>query len=100
IGVAESWVVGREDVEAVGERRDQIAELVRRGGKAAEQQQLRVRRIPGLAVEDRDSLDLCCAVCDHCGSFPSVVFVSGGLRPDASGPYARKNVPADDAQSA
>ncbi len=52
VGVTEPGIVGREDVEAVGERRDQVAELMRRGGEAAEQQQLRVRRISGLAVED------------------------------------------------
>ena len=40
LGVAEARIVGREDVEAVGERRDQVAELMRGGGEAAEQQQL------------------------------------------------------------
>ena len=52
VGVAESRVVRGDDVEAIGERRDQIAELMRGGGEAAEQQQLGVRRVSGLAVED------------------------------------------------
>ena len=58
VGVAEARVVGREHVEAVGERRDQVAELVRGGGEAAEQQQLGVRRVAGLAVEDGEPVDL------------------------------------------
>ena len=33
VGVAEARIVGRENVEAIGERRDQVAELVRGGGK-------------------------------------------------------------------
>ena len=38
IGVAEAGVVEGKDVEAIGERRDQVAELMRGGGEAAEQQ--------------------------------------------------------------
>ena len=65
VGVAEARIVGRENVEAIGERRDQVAELVRGGGEAAEQEQLRARRIAGLTVEDVQSLDLGRPVADH-----------------------------------
>ena len=58
VGVAEARVVRRQDVEAVGQRRHEVAELVRRGREAAEQQQLRVRRVARLAVEDVETLDL------------------------------------------
>jgi len=69
VGVAEAWIVRGEDVEAVGERRDQVAELVRGGGEAAEQQQLGIRRIAGLPVEDVESVDLGCLVEDHVAPF-------------------------------
>ncbi len=52
-------------MEAVGERRNQVAELVRGGGETAEQQQLRARRIAGLAVEDVQSIDLGCPITEH-----------------------------------
>src|ERR671910_2255314 len=52
-------------MEAVGEGRDQVAELVRGGGEAPEQQQLRARRVARLTVEDVQSVDLGCPVADH-----------------------------------
>ena len=89
LGVAEARIVGGENVEPIRERRNQVAELVRRGGETAEQQQLRARRIPGLAVEDGESVHLRCAMSDHCDSFGSSFFVSTSLRPDQRGPYVR-----------
>ena len=40
LGVAEARVIRADDVEAVGQGRDQVPELVRGGGEAAEEQQL------------------------------------------------------------
>ena len=64
LGVAEARVVGGENVEAVGEGRDQVAELVRGGRKASEQEQLGARGVAGLAVEDGQALDVGCPVLD------------------------------------
>ena len=55
LGVAEARVVRGQDVEPVGQGGDQVAELVRRGGEAAEEQQLGVRGVACLAVEDVQS---------------------------------------------
>jgi hypothetical protein len=52
-------------VEAIGERRHHVAELVRRGGEAAQQKQPGIRWVSRLAVEDVDSVDLGCSVADH-----------------------------------
>ena len=59
---AKSWVIGRDDVVAVRERRDQVAEHVRRGRKAVQQQHDRRIRGSCFAVEDVDPVDFGCAV--------------------------------------
>ena len=62
---AKSWIVGRNDVVAIRERRDQIAEHVRRGRKAVQQQHdLRILR-PRFAIEDVDPVDLGRAVMNN-----------------------------------
>src|SRR5262249_35466229 len=91
VGVAEARVVGREDVEAVGEGRDQVPELMRRGGEAAEQEQLRARRGTGFAVEDVQAPDFGRTVADHAScSFRSRAFGwTRGLHPDGRTSYVR-----------
>jgi hypothetical protein len=64
LGVAEAGIVRREDVEPVGKSRDQVAELMRRSRKAAEQEQLGTRGIACLAIEDGQALDVGCPVLD------------------------------------
>jgi hypothetical protein len=64
VAVAEARIVGRQDMEAVGDSGDQVAELMRRGGKAAEQQQFGILGVPGLTVEDGESIDVGCPVSD------------------------------------
>ena len=61
---AKSRIVGRDDVVAIRERRDQVAEHVRRGRKAVQQQHDRRILRPRLAVEDVDAVDLGGAVMD------------------------------------
>ena len=51
--IAEAGQVGRDDVEAIGQKRDQIAEHVARARKAMQQQQL--RRIRRSRPRDRRS---------------------------------------------
>ncbi len=52
LGEAEARQVGRDDVEAVRQQRDQVAEHVRRAREAVQQQQGGSRAIAGLAIED------------------------------------------------
>jgi hypothetical protein len=59
---AKSWIVGRDDVIAIRERRDQVAEHVRRSRKAVQQQHDRRICRSCFAVEDVDPVDLGCAV--------------------------------------
>jgi hypothetical protein len=59
-GVAEAWVVGRDDVKALAECRDAVPVLVRGSGKAVQQQQLRAARLSALAIEDVQSVDFGC----------------------------------------
>lgn len=57
-GLAEAGQVGRKDMPGVGQPRDQVAEHVRRGAEAVQQQDGgRVRRA-GFAVEKVDALDV------------------------------------------
>jgi hypothetical protein len=91
VGVAEPGVVGREHVEAVGQRGDQVPELVRGGGKAAKQEQLGARGIAGPAVENGKSVDLGSLSGDHeaplggpCGG---CLWVTGDMRPGKRGSY-------------
>ena len=56
--VAVAGVVGRDDVVLVRQRRDQVAEHLRAGREAVEQQDRRGVLRPGLAVEDVQVADL------------------------------------------
>jgi uncharacterized protein YidB (DUF937 family) len=58
IGVAEAGVVGGDDVVAVGQRRDQVAVLVRAGRCAVQQDHGGSGGRAGLAVEDSATGDL------------------------------------------
>ena len=55
--VTERWIVGRDHPVAVSERRNQVAEHVRRGGKAVQQEHRRCICRAGLAIEDVYSID-------------------------------------------
>ena len=57
-GAAEARKVGRDDMEAVGEQRDQIAEHMARGGEAVQQQQLRRMGAARFAIEDVEAVDI------------------------------------------
>ena len=58
VAVAEAGVVRRHHVVPVGQRRNQVAEHVRRGREAVQQQDGRGVGRAGLAVEDLDAIDL------------------------------------------
>src|SRR5262249_36873302 len=88
VGVSEAPAVGREDVEAVGDRGGQVAELMRGGREAAEQQQrwaVRVACLPGRVVQLRD---LGGSVPDHgVAPFGLVFRATLGPRPGGRGSY-------------
>ena len=56
--LAKARIVGRDDAIAIRERRDQIAEHVRRSRKAVQQQHNGRIRGPRFAIEDIDPIDL------------------------------------------
>ena len=58
VGVAEARQVGRDDMEAVGEQRDEVAEHVAGAREAVQQQQLRRARRARLAIEDLAAVHL------------------------------------------
>ena len=62
VGLPEAEQVGRDDVEAVSELRDQVPEHVAGAGVAVEQQQLRSVGRAGLAVEDLQAVHVGAAV--------------------------------------
>ena len=45
-------IVGRDDMKPIRQTRNEVVELVRRGGKTVQQDDGRLRRLPGLAVEE------------------------------------------------
>jgi hypothetical protein len=57
--MAEARQVGRDDVVAIGETRDEIAEHVARARKAMKQQQRRCAFGPGLAIKDLQAVYIC-----------------------------------------
>ena len=79
VGVAEARQIGRDDVEAVGQQRDQVAEHVARAREAVQQQQLRRIRRARLAIEDLEAVHVGGAIGDggH-GAFPlpGITFVT------------------------
>ena len=58
VAVAKAGIVHRDDVERVGQRRNEVAVLMRRGREAVQQDELGVAGLAGLAVEDVEPLDL------------------------------------------
>ena len=58
VGVAEARQIGRDDMESVGEQRDEVAEHMAGGREAVQQQQLRRAGRARLAVEDTAAVDL------------------------------------------
>ena len=58
VAVAEAGIVHRDDVELVGQRRNEVAVLMRRGREAVQQNELGVAGLAGFAVEDVEPLDL------------------------------------------
>ena len=58
VAVAESRIVGRNHVEASGQRRDQVAVLMGGCGKPVQQDQFRAAGIAGLTVRDVESVHL------------------------------------------
>ena len=58
VRLAEAGQIGRDDVEAIREQRDQITEHVAGARKAMQQQQLRRIRRPGLAIEDLEAVHI------------------------------------------
>ena len=75
VGLAEARQVGGDDMEAIGQQRDEIAEHVTGARKAMEQQQLRRVRGAGLAIEDIEAVDIGGAIVDggHGESPPMVI---------------------------
>ena len=57
VALAEARIVRRDHAVAVGQRRDQVAEHVRGGREAVQQQHDRRVRRPGLAIEDPHAVD-------------------------------------------
>ena len=64
VGVPEARQVGSDDVEAIGEARDQIAEHVAGAREAMEQQQLRRAGLAGFAIEDVEAVHVGFAIID------------------------------------
>lgn len=64
LAVAKALIVGGNDVEPAGERRDQVAILVRRRWPAVEQNELGVLRVTGFAIGDAEAVNLDRAVTD------------------------------------
>jgi len=76
-------VVGRDDMKPIRQSRNEVVELVRRGGKTVQQDDSRLRRVPGLAVEDVYSVNrsrakvcgcLTCGELRHHVLFPRMYF--------------------------
>src|SRR6516162_7316148 len=64
VGVAEARQVGGNDVEAIGQERDEVAEHVAGAREAVQQQQLRGARRTGLAIEDLEAVHVGGSVLD------------------------------------
>ncbi|KQT44590.1 hypothetical protein ASG43_14820 [Aureimonas sp. Leaf454] len=56
--LAEAGKVGRDEMEAVGEQRNEIAEHMARRGKAVQEQRRRIRAVACFAIEDRNAVDV------------------------------------------
>ena len=74
IAITHSGVVGRDDMKPIRQTRNEVVELVRRGGKTVQQDDGRLRRVPGLAVEETEArnvggLDVHKALFPHLGIY-------------------------------
>jgi hypothetical protein len=80
--LAEAWQVGRDDVEAIGEERDEIPKHVARAGEAMKQQQRRRIGAPSLATEDHETVHVGRTIFDgsHCVSPSEHADTRGGRR--------------------
>jgi hypothetical protein len=52
LAISHAGIVGRDDMKPIRQARNEVVELVRRAGKTVQQDDGRLRRLPGLAVED------------------------------------------------
>jgi hypothetical protein len=52
LAITHAGVVGRDDMKSIRQKRNEVVELVRRRGKTVQQDDGRLRRVPGLAVEE------------------------------------------------
>ncbi len=52
LAISHAGVVGRDDMKPIRQKRNEVVELVRRRGKTVQQYDGRLRRVPGLAVEE------------------------------------------------
>lgn len=88
IGVAEAREIGSDDMETVGEQRDQVAEHMAGGGEAVQQQQLRGARSACFAVEHIAIVDLGGPIMD--GGHDACPFAQklGGPQPLTASPIA------------
>ena len=64
IGVAEAREIGSDDMETVGEQRDEIAKHMAGGGEAVQQQQLRRAPRARFTIEDVAAVNLRGAIVD------------------------------------
>ncbi len=64
VGLAEARQVRRDDVEAIGQQRDEVAEHVAGAREAVQQQQLRGARWARLAIEDVEAVHVGGAIGD------------------------------------
>ena len=90
IGVAEAREIGSDDMETVGEQRDQVAEHMAGGGEAVQQQQLRGARSACFAVEHIAIVDLGGPIMD--GGHDACPFAQklGGPQPLTTSPIASR----------
>ena len=90
-GVAEAREIGSDDMETVGEQRDEIAKHMAGGGEAVQQQQLRGARSARLAVEDVSAVDLGGPIVggSH-GAFSFRMRKRGGSQPATTSPIASR----------
>src|SRR5207245_10631111 len=55
LAISHAGVVGRDDMKPIRQTRNEVVELVRRRGETVQQDDGRLRRVPGLAVEELEA---------------------------------------------
>ncbi|BDV40062.1 hypothetical protein DSM21852_33150 [Methylocystis bryophila] len=58
VGVAEPRQIGRDEMEAIGQKRDEVAKHMSRSRKPVEQQQLWAASRPRFTVKDTETVDV------------------------------------------